>query len=572
MSTQLRGAGMVTLVQNPGGSILIPPDERVPARAMTRRPAIVNVDDLPGAWAAGGNISPMLTRFLDGEKYPGGFGPTHLYLVDYWTLRKRSIQMFSDNLYARGLIRRLITNEINTGLTLEATPESDLVGLSEDEFDTWTEDVEIKFNIWAEDPNLCDYYGEHTLYELQEILRLNSLVAGDMLVVIHQSKVTGLPMIQLIDGEHVQNSLNTKPKQGNKIKWGVEFDSKNRKVAFHVRQEDNTVERVPAYGERTGRRRAWLVYGTDKLCQDVRGQPLLGIVLQSLREMDRNRDAEQRAALINSILAMSVKKTEPKMGTHPIPGGAGRRDEVHENSAAGTRSFNISSLMPGLIVEELQEGEELVAHEANRPNVNFGAFETAVLSAIAWANEIPPEVLLLQFGNNYSASRGAVNEFKLYLNRIRARISTAFCKPIYEDWILSEVLNGNVVANGFLEAWRGSVYNIYRGWISSDWGGAIKPAVDMEKEVDAYGGMTARCWVTNDRASKELTGTKFSRNARRMKRENQQIAEAVAPLLEMEAKFPGAMENLGMKRITKPTPPASNEDEPPARTAPPGRG
>lgn len=554
---------------NPNG-ILLPREERLPARTVAHRPAVLNVDDLPDAWASG-NISPMLSRFLDGEKYPGGFGPTHVYLVDYWTLRKRSVQMFTDNLYARGLIRRLITNEINTGLTLEATPEADLVGLTEDQFDEWTEDTEIKFNIWAEDPNLCDYYGEHTLYELQEIVRLNSLVSGDMLVVIHQSKVTGLPMIQLIDGEHVQSPLHSAVKEGNKIKWGVEFDAKQRKVAYWVRQEDNTIMRVPAFGERTGRRRAWLVYGTDKLCQDVRGQPLLGIVLQSLREMDRNRDAEQRAALINSILAMSVKKTEPKMGTHPITGGAVRRDEVVENAGPSSRRFNIANLLPGLIVEELQEGEELVAHEANRPNVNFATFESAVLSAIAWASEIPPEVLLLQFSNNYSASRGAVNEFKLYLNRIRARIATQFCKPIYEDWILSEVLNGNVVAKGFLEAWRASVYNIYRAWVSSDWGGAIKPAVDMEKEVDAYGGMTARCWITNDRASKELTGTKFSRNARRMKRENTQIAEAMAPLLEMESKFPGAMENLGMKRISKPPAAPGNPDEgggsPPARRA-----
>lgn len=56
------------------------------------------------------------TNFTDfnGEKFPGGFGITNIFTTDYWTLRVRSEQLFKDNLYAKGLIRRLITNEISS--------------------------------------------------------------------------------------------------------------------------------------------------------------------------------------------------------------------------------------------------------------------------------------------------------------------------------------------------------------------------------------------------------------------------------------------------------------------------
>ena len=54
--------------------------------------------------------------------------PTQIQNIDYWTLRARSSQLFNENLYARGLLRRLITNEINTGLTPECCPDEEIIG------------------------------------------------------------------------------------------------------------------------------------------------------------------------------------------------------------------------------------------------------------------------------------------------------------------------------------------------------------------------------------------------------------------------------------------------------------
>jgi hypothetical protein len=62
--------------------------------------------------------SAWFEESLTGDKFAGGFGATKVFTPDYWTLRQRSEQLFHENLYARGLIRRLVTNEINTGLTL----------------------------------------------------------------------------------------------------------------------------------------------------------------------------------------------------------------------------------------------------------------------------------------------------------------------------------------------------------------------------------------------------------------------------------------------------------------------
>jgi len=257
--------------------------------------------------------------------------------------------------------------------------------------------------------------------------------------------------------------------------------------------------------------------------------------LQSLKEVDRYRDSAQRKATINSILAMFIQKDENKMGTNPMSAGAVRRQDISVEHTSGTRRFGITEHIPGLVIEELQQGEKPVPGSTAGTDVNFGPFESSIIYAIAWANEIPPEILTLAFSNNYSASQAAINEFKMYLNLARSRISEQYNKPIYHNWFMSSVLSGRIKAAGFLEAFGNPLkYDIYCAWLSSDWTGAIKPSTDLVKQTKGYLTMTEQGWITNDRTARELTGTKFSKNIRRLKRENEMKVDAARVLSDFE--------------------------------------
>jgi capsid protein len=484
--------------------------------------------------------APFQFTSFNGEKFPTGFGTTELQFIDYWTLRARSVQLFNSNLYARGLIRRLVTNEINTGLTLECTPDPLILGIDEETLNDWTEAVETRFTIWGKNHRLCDHRKQMNFSELQKQSRMEALIAGDVLVVIRQNRRTNLPEIQLIKGESVRTPLGGgEPREGNHIRHGVELDSQMRHVAYWVKERDGSSKRLPTYGERSGRRIAWLYYGTDKRLDEVRGQPILSLVLQSLKEIDRYRDAVQRKALINATLAMFIKKTEDKMGSLPITGGAIRRDTAITSDGNGTqREFSLAGQIPGLVLEELQQGEEPVGFNSTGTDLAFGEFEQAILHSIAWANEISPEILLLSFQNNYSASQSSINEFKIYLNRVRDEFASNFCQPIYTEWLISETLLQNINAPGFLDSWRNSKkYAEFGSWISSDFSGAIKPSTDIKKQAQGYELLNGQGWITNDRASKELTGTKFSKNIKRIRRENEMKVAAALPLAEFKAKF-----------------------------------
>jgi lambda family phage portal protein len=518
------------------------------AAESTRAPAVpvVTVESLPVA-----GIAPARSRYFDGDKFYGGFGVTSILTADYWTLRARSSELFETNHYARGIIRRLVTNIINTGLHPEAMPEEEILGRPRDSLSTWTEMVENRFGIWQSDAWLCDHAEQNTFGALQALALSEAFVAGDVLVVLRQHPVTRLPRVQLIKGSCVQTPAGVVPRPGNRIVHGVELDAQGRHVAYWVRHEDGTAKRLPAYGEKSGRRLAWLLYATDRRLDDVRGKPVLALLLQSLKEIDRYRDATLRKAVINSMLAMFIKKGEERRSTTPMSGGAVRAGVVQAQVAGEERSFHVSEHIPGLVLDELQFGEEPQAFSAQGTVEEFGKFEEAVVQAFAWALQIPPEILTLSFSSNYSASQAAVNEFKMYLNLARTLCGATFCQPIYVEWLLAEVLNQKIAAPGLLEAWRDSTqYDVFAAWVSADWAGHIKPAVDMSKLVGGYEKLLALGLITRDRAARELTGLKFSKTVTQLARENELLAEALKPLTAIQPK------------PAPPPPPATSEEEP----------
>ena len=501
-------------------------------------PTLQSVDDLdPFAMA----LPTFQNLDFTGEKFPGGFGPTQLFALDYWTLRQRSAQLFTENPYARGLIRRLITNEINTGLTPEACPDESIIEVPEDSLTDWSEEIENRFGLWGKNPQLCDFAKRATFGAIQRAARMEALVAGDVLVVLRQNPRTKLPTVQLVSGAQVRTPLGGAEglRKGHKVTHGVETNAAGVHVAFWVTQVDGSSKRLPAFGEKSGRRIAWLVYGCEKRLDEVRGTPLLSLVLQSLKEIDRYRDSTQRKAVINSILAMFIEKTDDKPSSLPVQGGAVRNDKVAVSDSDGTaRTFNIANQIPGVVFEELQKGEKPVGFRSQGTEESFGIFESAVMQAIAWTNEVPPEILMLAFSNNYSASQAAINEFKIYLNKVWSDWGETFCTPIYVEVMISQVLQQKITAPGLLQAWRTpSEYDKFAAWISVDWYGSIKPSTDMLKQVKGSKLALEEGLTTRAREARGLTGTKFKKNVKKLAKENADLAAAARPMLELQKEF-----------------------------------
>ncbi len=500
----------------------------------------MSVDDLdPMAYAGQFGYDNYQHSVFDGGKFEGGFGDTQIQHIDYWALRARSAQLFNENLYAKGIIDRLVTNEINTGLSPEACPDEEIIGLAEDSLPDWTETTENRFAIWAKSPEICDWKKENTFGALQRYIRSESLIEGDILVILRQSRRTNLPMIQLVAGSKVRTPIGTNDKirKGHEIKHGVEFDAVGRVAAHWIDQDDGSSKRIAAYGDKTGRRLSWLVYGTSKRMDAVRGMPMLSIVMQSLKEIDRYRDSAQFKAVINSMLAMFIKKEEDKLGSLPFSGGAKNRDSVANSTSEGSSCPSVGSV-PGVVLENLQQGETPVGFHNQGTDDSFGVFEEAIMQAVAWTLGIPPEVLTLSFSSNYSASQAAINEFKIAINQTWGNFGDVFCSRVYKEWLVSEVLMQKIKAPMFLESWRDpAMYDVLGAWTAADWYGSIKPSMDSFKQARGSELMIELGLTTRSRESRVMTGTKFSKNMKRQLRENELIVKAARPMAEFKKEF-----------------------------------
>lgn len=436
-------------------------------------------------------VGDLIDSVFSGEKFPGGFGTTKDYTyVDYYLLRKRSVQLFKENPYARGIMRRLLRNEINSGLILEANAMPDVIGLTEDEATAWDQESETDWKLWGDDPLQCDFKKQNTIGKLAEQCRQTALVSGDCLVILRMNKITGLPMVELIDGEKVKTPFGKTKNGNNRIIHGVELDKNDRHVAYWVSSfEDGKYKskRIPAWGEKSGRKISWLVYGTDKRLDAVRGEPILALVLYMLRELDRAMNAEQRAATINGMLPLFITKTEKGSGGAGFGQGAIRKDQVvvTDNTGGESRNVNFQTNLPGTIME-MPYGQKPESFNTQRPNTNFKTFEEMIVNTFAWALEVPPEIVRLLFTNSFAASRQANNEFNVYLQYRSVANGNEFYQPIYKERLISAVLTNQLPAPGLIEAWRDKrQWRIVGGWTSAVWEGISRPSVDIQKDVRA---------------------------------------------------------------------------------------
>ena len=101
----------------------------------------------------------------------------------------------------------------------------------------------------------------------------------------------------------------------------METDEDGEVIAYHFSKhhplsyanEPMEWVRVPAYGEKTGRRNVIHIMNRERIDQR-RGVPFLAPVIEALKQLGRYTDAELVAAVVNGLFTVFIEKEGPGDG------------------------------------------------------------------------------------------------------------------------------------------------------------------------------------------------------------------------------------------------------------------
>ena len=298
----------------------------------------------------------------------------------------------------------------------------------------------------AKTPAICDIEEQLTFAQLQQKVIQEALLDGDILIIARRNKKTTYPQIQLIPSDSLRTPIRSNRKYlkpGHRLRQGVEMNARGKHIAFWVQQADGKIERIPAYNRKTGELQAWLFSLTETRNKEIRAEPFFLLFAQALRDLNKYRTAAVIKSGINASLPTYIKKTRPELGKKPISNLAIRQISLsgYGDSQKSDR-FKRLELQPGMIVEELQPGEEPVFVGGAGTDINYGEFEDTITKANAYTSWIPPEIFEMKFTNSFSASQAAIIELMFNMEDVRGKISDKFCSRIWEPYIISATNNG----------------------------------------------------------------------------------------------------------------------------------
>ena len=471
---------------------------------------------------------PLFTVSYDGEKTPGELGVVKNFEMDYVALRARSWQSFLENEVTQIIIKKYLLWVIGNGLKLQSEP---IVSILEDEgikidSDKFSSQIESKFRLFAKS-KFSSYNNVDTVHTLAKKSYKESIIGGDSLVILRV--INNQLKVQIIDGENVvtpylDEHYKVAKDRGNTIENGIELSPTGEHIAYFIQ----TLEKIERVEARTtnGALVAYMVYGTMYRLDEVRGIPVLSATLETLKKLDRYKEATVGSAEERAKIPYTIIHNEISTGANPLTKGIGNAINAGKGTAVETGVYDNAqhiALTTQKSVFNLERGSELKSLES-KTELNFEDFYTANIKTICAALTIPYEVAYSMYDSNYSASRAAIKDWEHIKKDASDYFSQQFYKPIYDLFLEIEILKDKVNANGYLKALTNNDNMVLEAYREARFVGANVPHIDPLKEVAAerakLGSLSAHIPLTTlEQAVENVNGGEFAHNIKRYMKE-----------------------------------------------------
>lgn len=475
--------------------------------------AMMNFENKPQASYFGQEYS-IIETVWDGEKTQGELGAPLSYVPDYRGLSFRSWKAYTDSDLAQIIVKAHVNWVIGSGLKLQAEPNDKIIESEGFTFDkkAFTSTAESRYRIYVK-TNDSTHSKMMNHNKAQRVAYLNAIVGGDVLCILRIEK--GLPTLQLIDGVHVQTpdmeKINEAKDRGNQLVHGIEYNSSGTHQRFFVRNDKGEFDTIEAFGKKTGRETAFMLYGSEYRIDSVRGLPLLSAVLEKISKLDRYNEAIVAGAEESAKVPWFFEHKEFSDGTNPDLTKLTNAIRGSEEAAESGHSIDMTKYITAMKRTYEKEAYNLPVGATMKKldsamEKDQEAFTTGNFIYICAALEIPYEVALMKYVNSFSSSRMASQSFLFILNIKRIQFNDSFNKKYYNLFLDVQILAGKIKAEGYFTAMNRKDVILIESYRNARFTGPGVPQADPSKEVKAEVEKINSNLTTHERAMEILDG------------------------------------------------------------------
>lgn len=466
----------------------------------------------------------------------------------------RTRDMVQNNGYAMGAVHTHRDSIVGTQFRVNAQPEFEVLGATEEWATEFQRVVETRFNMMA-DSQECwfDAARSNTLTGLVRLGVGGFLMTGEVLATAEWlNKDTSRPFntaIQMVSPTRLSNpngEMDTKV-----LRRGISRDNFGRPLGYHIRMSHPsdmfefsdalTWKYVPAT-KPWGRKQ--VIHIIEQLQPDqTRGVADMVSVLKQMRMTKKFSDVVLQNAVVNATYAAAVESELPKEMVFGAMGAGqpGFADMLGQYMSALSEYTSGSSniAIDGVKMPHLFPGTKLSLKPMGTPGGVGSEFEESLLRHIAAPLGLSYEQFSRDYTKtNYSSARASMAEVWKFMQGRKKSVADRMATSIYILWLEEEINAGNIP----LPPGKGAeiFYDpvMREALCACEWIGASRGQIDELKETQAAVMRINSGLSTYEKECARL-GEDFRKIFRQRSRENKLMSELNLSFTS-DAKKPGS--------------------------------
>lgn len=491
----------------------------LPEGAGTRARMMANMGDSRTAYRAGNPFDQDMATFRPSLRSADAdwFHERELSMARIRHLARNSASL------AAGLQRK-VDLLVGSGWRLQARVDFRRLGITEEDGQKLSADLEMAWADWASDPLNRGDSREMQKWDGQLALAVrDQQVSGEFLAVLGLKETEGFNFVtrlQLVDPDRLSN-----PNGGPDSEFqrgGVEYDEHGCPVAYHIQEAhpgDWTMSAKGSRWERYARREAWgrpktiHAFRPDRIDQSRGVSRMVSLVSKALG-LDRVKDYELANVAVNALVAGVIySQFDPETMRAVLSDDEEALGKMQDDRLAFYKDADLR--LGSVRIPQLYLGDKFELNSSPRATSAIDTFCAVYEHELAGGLGMSRAQFKMDFsGHNYAVIRGELVESWRGIEAERNFIASEFVGParlaVVEDIFDSGMIR---LPRNWPEFWDAP-----RAYLQADWIGPGRGWVDPVKEFQAALGRIEAGLSTWEKETADQGGD-FDANLAQLKRE-----------------------------------------------------